>query len=118
MQIDTSSHPATVGLIRPAIARVQRAAKSRDRYLLFVTAAAIVISIVSFAFFYSQHLTLLYYDGQARLLITRRVVDSPTSGLAQLGAVWLPLTHLLALPFIGNDFLYRSGIALSIISMA
>lgn len=88
-----------------------------DRYLLVVIGLAVLVSIVGFLYFFNQGATLLYPDAQARLLITRRVVDSPTAGFAQLGGVWPPLTHIIALPFIANDFLYHTGIALSIQSM-
>lgn len=88
-----------------------------DLRLRTVVMVAILVSIVSFMIAYLQDSTLLYYDAKARLLITRRVVDSPTPGLAQLGGVWLPLTHIAALPFIGVDVFYRTGLAGSLISM-
>jgi 4-amino-4-deoxy-L-arabinose transferase-like glycosyltransferase len=85
--------------------------------LAFVLVCATVVSVVFLLIFFQAGVTNTYADGMARLLITRRVIDSPTAGLAQLGAVWPPLTHVLALPLIGNDFLYQSGLALSIFSM-
>jgi 4-amino-4-deoxy-L-arabinose transferase-like glycosyltransferase len=88
-----------------------------DPWLQWVMLAAIFISVVSFAFFFFQGTTLYYYDAGARMLITRRVIDSPTPGFAQLGAVWPPFTHLLALPFIMIDPLYRNGMAGSLVSM-
>lgn len=90
----------------------------RDPVLPWVIAAAGIVAVLSWLYFFSQDTTLAYYDAQARLLITRRVLDSPTPGLAQLGAVWLPLTHVLALPLIGIDRLYQTGLALSLVSMA
>ncbi len=41
-----------------------------------------------------------------------------TPGLAQLGAVWLPLPHLLSLPFVWVNTWYFSGFASSVVSMA
>ena len=35
----------------------------------------------------------------------------------QLGTVWLPLPHLLSIPFIVNDWMWRSGVGGSIASM-
>src|SRR5207247_2059225 len=65
-------------------------------------------------------LTLAHYDARAHLVVARRVFDSLTPGWQQVGAVWLPLPHLLnALP-VQIDVVYRSGIsaiALSIASM-
>lgn len=66
-------------------------------------------------------LTLAHYDARAHLVVARRIFDSLTPGWQQIGAVWLPLPHLLnALP-IQIDLLYRtgwSGVAISIASMA
>ncbi|MBA3824110.1 MAG: glycosyltransferase family 39 protein, partial [Ktedonobacterales bacterium] len=61
--------------------------------------------------------TLLYNDAYAHLMIARRVFDNTTPGLAQLGGVWLPLPHVVMLPFVWNDTLWRSGLAGSIPSM-
>ena len=55
---------------------------------------------------------LLYWgDAMAHLNIARRIVDSRTPGYEQIGTVWLPLPHLLMLPFVGDDELWRSGLA-------
>ena len=51
------------------------------------------------------------------MLIARRVLDASTPGTAQLGAVWLPLPHLLILPVIWIDPRYYSGLAGSLVSM-
>lgn len=59
-----------------------------------------------------RHGYLLYYgDAQAHLMIARRVIDSRAPGLDQIGTVWLPLPHLLMLPFVGNDRWWHSGLA-------
>jgi hypothetical protein len=66
-------------------------------------------------------LTLAHYDARAHLVVARRVFDSLTPGWQQVGAVWLPLPHVVnALP-VQIDALYRtgaSGVAISIASMA
>lgn len=55
---------------------------------------------------------LLYYgDAVAHLNIARRLIDSRTPGYEQIGTVWLPLPHLLALPLIRYDALWRTGLA-------
>jgi hypothetical protein len=66
-------------------------------------------------------LALAHYDARAHLVVARRVLDSLTPGWQQVGAVWLPLPHLLNLLPVQNDALYRSGasaIAISVLSMA
>jgi|SRR5579863_3553686 len=50
-------------------------------------------------------------DAEAHLDIARRVIDSRTPGLEQLGTAWLPLPHLLMLPLVARDDLWRSGLA-------
>jgi hypothetical protein len=65
-------------------------------------------------------LSLAHYDARAHLVVARRIFDSLTPGWQQVGAVWLPLPHLLdALP-VQSEWLYRtgaSGIAISMLSM-
>ncbi len=75
------------------------------------------ISVVSFMVFYFNGLGLSYNDARSHLDIGRRVVESLKPGLAQLGSVWLPLNHILMIPFIWNDFLWHSGLAGAIVSM-
>jgi Dolichyl-phosphate-mannose-protein mannosyltransferase len=70
--------------------------------------------------YHLQGLTLSHYDAKAHLVVARRVIDSITPGWQQIGAVWLPLPHLLNLLPVQVDGLYRtgaSGIAISIVSM-
>ncbi len=66
-------------------------------------------------------LTLSHYDARGHLVVARRIMDSITPGWQQIGAVWLPLPHLLnALP-VQIDLMYRSGasaVAISIASFA
>jgi hypothetical protein len=62
---------------------------------------------------------VLYYgDAESHLNIARRLIDSRTPGYDQIGTVWLPLPHALMLPFVGNDTLWRSGLAGTIPSAA
>jgi hypothetical protein len=55
--------------------------------------------------------TLYYGDAAAHVNIARKVIDSRTPGYAQLGTVWLPLPHVLMLPLVRHDGLWRSGLA-------
>lgn len=64
-------------------------------------------------------LTLSHYDAKAHLVVARRVIDSLTPGWKQIGAVWLPLPHLLNLFPVQVDYFYRTGasaVALSVLS--
>lgn len=79
---------------------------------------ALSISLSSFAFFWHRGATNLYQDGIAHLNIARRLTDCLNPGYKQLGSVWLPLPHVLSAPLAANDYLWRSGLAGSFISVA
>src|SRR4051812_8198274 len=90
-------------------------AARRDSLLL--TAIAVIISVGALVYYYLQGAILLYGDAVAHINIARRVFDSRTPGLLQLGTVWLPLPHVLDIPFIVNDRMWQSGVGASIPSM-
>src|SRR5579863_10301811 len=69
-------------------------------------------------FYFKLDELLLYGDSIAHLNIARRVFDSKTPGLLQLGTVWLPLPHLLMIPFLVSAEMWRRGVGGSIPSMA
>lgn len=54
---------------------------------------------------------LNYGDAVAHLHIARRVFDSRTPRFSQLGSVWLPLPHILLLPFVQNYLWWATGLA-------
>lgn len=74
------------------------------------------------ALYYSHlGLALSHYDARAHLVVSRRILDSLVPGWQQVGAVWLPLPHLLGMLPAQLDTFYRTGafaIALSVFSMA
>jgi hypothetical protein len=65
-----------------------------------------------------QDLVLSHYDAKAHLVVARRVIDSLTPGWQQIGAVWLPLPHLMNLLPTQIDLFYRTGAFASFVSMA
>ena len=75
----------------------------RAALLLVALSAAALLAVLQ------QGWTLWYGDAEAHLNIARRILDSRTPGYEQLGTVWLPLPHLLMLPFVAVDALWRSG---------
>jgi len=87
----------------------------RDIFLIFQLAAS--VSIASFFYYLQKSDLLLYGDAVAHINIARRVFDSRTPGLLQLGTVWLPLPHLLMIPFVASKFLWQTGIGGAIPSM-
>ena len=65
-------------------------------------------------------LALSHYDARAHLVVARRILDSLSPGWQQIGAVWLPLPHVLNMVPVQVDAWYRSGasaMALSVLSM-
>jgi hypothetical protein len=86
-----------------------------ETYPLFV--AGILIAFVALLVCYRHGYLLLYGDAVAHLAISRRILDAKWPGLAQLGGVWLPLPHLLMLPFISNMRMWQTGLAAAPMSM-
>lgn len=99
--------------------RVLDLAGSRTPLAIALAAALFGAAV---ALWYSRiGLALSHYDARGHLVVARRIFDSITPGWQQVGAVWLPLPHLLnALP-VQIDALYRTGasaIAISVASFA
>jgi 4-amino-4-deoxy-L-arabinose transferase-like glycosyltransferase len=93
-------------------------AASRWDYEVRVMAwLAVCVSVVSFLFYFRRGDVLLYGDAVAHINIARRVFDSQTPGLLQLGTVWLPLPHLLMIPFLISDDMWQRGVGGSIPSL-
>src|SRR5262249_53771749 len=82
-----------------------------------LTLLTAIASVAALLFYYHREAILLYGDAVAHINIARPVFDSRTPGFFQLGTVWLPLPHVLDVPFIVNDWLWRSGIGAAIPSM-
>src|SRR5438552_7438927 len=85
--------------------------------LFLVAQLTAAVSIAAF-FYYLRHGDLLLYgDAVAHINIARRVFDSQTPGPLQLGTVWLPLPHILMLPFIVSRWMWQTGIGVAIPSL-
>lgn len=80
-------------------------------------AAGVVLGFIALIVCHAKNYLLLYGDAVAHLGIARRIVDSHYPGLGQLGGVWLPLPHILMLPFIGNMQMWQTGFAAVPMSM-
>ena len=84
-------------------------------------ALAALLGVATAWHYSAAGLALSHYDAKAHLVVARRIFDSITPNWEQIGAVWLPLPHVLnALP-VQIDLMYRTGasaIAISIGSFA
>jgi hypothetical protein len=86
-----------------------------------LSAAALAAGALAALHYHMHGLSLSHFDARAHLVVARRILDSLTPGWQQIGAVWLPLPHVLNMLPVQIDAWYRtgaSGIALSVASMA
>ncbi len=93
-----------------------RRALARRKVAFWIAVSATLLAIIATVIAYRLDVIVSYGDAESHLNIAKRVISSITPGLAQLGGIWLPLPHLLMVPFVANDFLWRSGLAGSIVS--
>src|SRR5271169_4339513 len=83
-----------------------------------VIALLAIISIAAGDWCLSHSYVLYDGDAEAHLNIARRILDSRTPGPEQIGTAWLPLPHLLMIPFVMDDPWWRNGLAGTIPSSA
>jgi hypothetical protein len=89
--------------------RAARIELGRETRLVGLVAA--LAGMISLAYCARHNLLLLYGDAVAHMHIARRVFDSLNPGFRQLGSVWLPLPHLLLIPFVIKMSWWQSGLA-------
>ena len=81
-------------------------------------ALAAILGTFAASVYWRAGLSLSHYDAKAHLVVSRRIFDSVTPSWEQIGAVWLPLPHVLnALP-VQIDWMYRTGASAIAISIA
>jgi hypothetical protein len=100
-------------------APIDASAGSAHSALIVILAAVAAIGGTVVAFYYHRlGLTLSHYDARGHLVVARRIFDSITPGWQQIGAVWLPLPHLLNAIPVQVDSWYRTGASAVAISVA
>jgi len=92
--------------------------RRRNREVALLAWLTACVSVLSFLFYFRRGEVLLSGDAVAHINIARRVFDSRTPGLLQLGTVWLPLPHLLMIPFLLSSWMWKTGVGGSVPSMA
>ena len=80
-----------------------------------LAAAAALTGAAAWIVFYRRGLVLSHYDAKAHLVVARRVFDNLTPGWQQIGAVWLPLPHLIDVGPAQVDVFYRTGLFASLV---
>lgn len=91
------------------------------RFPKLLSACGLLIGASAAVVYCQRGLTLAHYDAKAHLVVARRILDSLTPEYSQIGAVWLPLPHVLNLLPVQIDWVYRtgaSGVAISVASFA
>jgi hypothetical protein len=94
---------------------------SRRALVVTIAACAALGGALVAVYYHHLGLTLTHYDARGHLVVARRIIDSLTPGWQQIGAVWLPLPHLLNAVPVQVDAFYRtgaSGVAISVVSFA
>jgi hypothetical protein len=89
-----------------------------SRVPLWTASAAGALGAIAALWYANAGLTLAHYDARAHLVVSRRILDSVTPGWEQIGAVWLPLPHLVNAVPVQIDALYRSGLFAVAVSVA
>jgi hypothetical protein len=98
----TERHNAHTAVSRQAISWLE---------WVVVLASCAAASLAAIAWSWRHGAMLNYGDAVAHLHIARRVFDSHRPGFLQLGSVWLPLPHLLMIPFVAVYGWWANGIA-------
>ena len=86
---------------------------------MLIGASTVIVGTLAAIYYSRLDLALAHYDARAHLVVARRVLDSLTPGWQQIGAVWLPLPHVLNVLPVQVDSWYHSGasaIAISVLS--
>lgn len=81
-----------------------------------VIVVSILLSAIAIVYSYQNDYIVAYGDAESHLNIAKRTIHSVTPGFAQLGGIWLPVPHIMMLPFIWSDFLWRTGLAGAFVS--
>ncbi len=84
---------------------------------VLVSLTGAIVGLAFFAWYYSRGLITAHYDAKAHLVVARSIVDSVAPGYIQFGTHWLPLTHLLYLPFVIFESQYRTGFLPGLLSV-
>ena len=89
----------------------------RRSIIAFVPAFGLLLGAAAAWHYASLGLTLSHYDARGHLTVARRVLDNLTPGWRQLGALWLPLPHVLNLLPVLSLWNYQTGMSAVVINL-
>jgi hypothetical protein len=102
--------PAAQGrAVRPKDSTSPLRAAQAERLAVLGCCAA--LSVAAIVWGWRNGALLNYGDARAHLHIARRVFDSRQPRFSELGSVWLPLPHILLLPFVQVYSWWANGLA-------
>ena len=108
----TGRRPPRIARSRPLeVADWEEIRPATRQELSPVLMLSVLLAFLALAICFTRGYLLLYGDAVAHLGIARRILDTRNPGLVQLGGVWLPLPHLLMLPFARQMSMWQSGLA-------
>jgi len=111
--------PTSAPAVPHSLPRAARAGFAARSSSLLLGIAALTIGSAAAVHYSRAGLALAHYDARAHLVVARRILDNMLPGWQQIGAVWLPLPHVLNMLPVQVDAWYRSGasaIAISVLS--
>ena len=111
----TVDHTQLPGNASPALPDPRRPARIAP---LLVAVAALGMGVAAAIYYAGAGLTLAHFDAKGHLVVARRIIDSITPGWLQIGAIWLPLPHLINLVPVQFDVFYRTGAFAVAVSIA
>lgn len=82
---------------------------------IWVFIVSIVAGAAMMLLIHSKGLLIGTGDQAAHLNLARLGSDSLTPGITQVGFMWRPLLHIVLVPFVAIDMLYRTGMAAPLI---
>jgi hypothetical protein len=91
--------------------------QTHGHWVVFISVIAFGASVAFYMLNIDKYSLTFYGDSASHLIGARKIVDWMDPGLSQLGTVWLPLPHLLLLPFSLVDSWFTSGLAGTIVSL-
>ncbi len=105
------ARPASALRVDPVLTDPDAVIPATRHETLRVAIGAIVAGFLALSISALHGDMLLYGDAVAHLGIARGILDTNAPGLGTLGGVWLPLPHVLMLPFIWKMAWWQDGMA-------
>jgi 4-amino-4-deoxy-L-arabinose transferase-like glycosyltransferase len=92
--------------------QTQSRIQNSGHWIVFAVVLMLGLSVAFYLYSLDKYSLVYFGDSASHMLGARKLVDwSENPGFAQLGTVWLPLPHLLLLPFTLIDSLFTTGFA-------